>query len=393
MVDEAVTEITIEDIDRPSFYSFDKDGIIYGKLNLNLDKKELYLQVRKDKNIVSRFRSFVEITKKEFESVFSGKSDAPSVEYSSLYHELLCDQILMQETGGLFLTIFESFDDSSGLSNCDYKKLYETKRKFYKAIAETYKNSLLILYNDYSELSETSDDDKNLYTKKTSLSYRSLKIKNRAVKNHVLSILSASDTPDVLDIIRSQIFNSNNATDRSKAFATWLNCSAPDKLEVFEKVMIKSKRDPVLYESFLSAVSSSYSIDTIELMEFIEKDSSFRIEQSNDQRALYVSFSRNRKLSIQTAKGINFLVERIIKLAPINEYNTVEMLNAFSSIDCMNRIDRLSLFHSLVHIYRNVDPKKCPAVSNRIKKLILGSPVALKEYERSTGTPFSLNLD
>lgn len=390
LINEPVTKITIENLEKPSFSSFDKDGIIFGEIISGSDKKELYLQVRKDKNIVSRFRSFVEITIEEFSNIFTGASKAPSFEYCSLYHDLLCDQSLMQDTGALFLTVFENAgtkEKSSDFSN--YKKLYETRRTIYKSIADTFKNSLLILYNDYSEISSSTEEDDKLYTKNTYLSYRSFKIKSRMVKNHVLSILSVLDTPDVWDIIRNQILNSNNATDENKAFFAWLNCSAPDKSDVFKKFMEKSKQNPVSYESFLSAVSSSYSKDTIDLIQLIEKDSSFKIEQSNDQRALYVNFARNRKLSIQTASGLDFLANSIIKLATVNEYNTVEMLNAFSSIDSMSRIDYLSLMHTLVHIYTNIEHDKCPAVSNRIKKIVAASPKAYREYERSTGVSLS----
>lgn len=386
LIEDPVTDIVIPNLERPSFASFDTNGVLYGRLVTGSNKKELYLQVRKDSDIIPRFQAFLEITKYEFEALLRGEVEAPSLEYCSLYHELLCNQSLMQNTGALFLTVFESSDDP--IFSCQYKKLYETRQKIYKTIASTYKQSLLILYSDYADLVGSENDDA-LYTKRTSLSYRSLKIRRRMVKNHVMFLLSSLDTPEVWDIIRNQIHSSDSATDSKAAFFAWLHCSAPDKSELIQEIMTRSKKDPVQWESFLSAVSTSYSSDTLPLIRMIESDPTFRIEQSNDQRALYGGFARNRKLSLQTSEGLEFLSDRIIKLSEVNEYNTVGLLNAFSSIDCMERADRLSLFHSLVHIYERIDAKKAPSVSNRIKKLMLGAPKAFSEYELSTRSDLS----
>jgi len=108
----------------------------------------------------------------------------------------------------------------------------------------------------------------------------------------------------------------------------------------------------------------------------------FRIEQANDQRALYGAFARNRKYSLQTPDGLEFLTQTIIRLAGINEYSTVGLLNSFSVIDFMPSEFFVPLTNALVTIKESIDAEKSPSVYNRIIKLLLGAPNAIKAYER-----------
>ena len=370
-------EIVISDVDQPAFVSLNCGGSFYGKVEYDADLKELYMQVRKDKDIVSRWLAFYTATDMEKRKLLADKNAALSPEYITLYHELLCDHALLENTGSLFLTLFESADNPEIAYN--YRELYLVRLKIQKALAKAHEQSLKIIYEDYSE--NTDSDDEKLYSVRGSLRLKAGQIKRRQVKNNALRLLSVLDTPEIHALIKHQFLTAVNATDRAAAFTAWLNSSALEKLDLTQIYMEECKKDLVAWEAFLSAAASTDSSDCLTLVKMIESDPMFRIEQSNDQRALYGAFARNRKYSLQTPEGLEFLTQTIIRLAGINEYSTVGLLNSFSVIDFMSPASFIPLVDSLVTIAESIDAEKSPSVYNRIIKLLVGAPNAVKVYE------------
>ena len=371
-------EIIVSDVNQPAFVSLNCGGSFYGKANSDADLKELYMQVRKDKDIVSRWLAFYAVTDMEKRKMLADKNAVLSPDYINLYHELLCDHSLLEETGSLFLTLFESVDDPKAAYN--YRELYAVRLKIQKALSKAHESSLKIIYEDYSEAHDAEDE--KMYSVRGSLRLKAGQIKRRQVKNNALRLLSVLDTPDVHTLIKHQFLTAVNATDRSAAFAAWLNSSVPEKLDLTQIYMEECKKDLVAWEAFLSAAASTDSPDCLKLVKMIESDPMFRIEQANDQRALYGAFARNRKYSLQTPDGLEFLTQTIIRLAGINEYSTVGLLNSFSVIDFMPSEFFVPLTDALVTIKESIDAEKSPSVYNRIIKLLLGAPNAVKAYER-----------
>ncbi len=112
----------------------------------------------------------------------------------------------------------------------------------------------------------------------------------------------------------------------------------------------------------------------------MERSKAFRIEQANEQRSLYGSFARNRKKSLQTEEGRALFAEILRKLTPVNEYSTVNMLNAFANIDQMEAKYHVPLVKILADLLEEIDAQKFPSVYNRVRKLLLGAPQAVKAY-------------
>ena len=97
------------------------------------------------------------------------------------------------------------------------------------------------------------------------------------------------------------------------------------------------------WENFLAVIAGNSSPDVLDLISRVEHSDSFRIEQANDQRALYGRFALNRKKSLQTEKGRSFLQKTLLRLAPINEHSTVSMLRVFGALDLMEEADQVPL--------------------------------------------------
>jgi aminopeptidase N len=362
-------EIVIENADMPSFLSLNRGYSFYGKLVYRASQEELLMQVRKDSDIVGRFTAFYTFVDREKLRLLKVPGSVPSEDFVELYYRLLNDRQLLEKTGGQFLTIFESVEDEEFAHH--YQALYEVKQKLLKAVAWKYRSSLISAYNFFENASVPRD---------SSLEETARVIKSRQAKNICLGVLATLDTPDIHALIKQQFETAACATDRLSAFAAYLNSSAPDKIEVLRAFEAESKKNLIAWEAFLSVIGSNSSVDAVELVREMERSDAFRIEQTNDQRALYGSFARNRKKSLETEEGRALFAEILRKLAQVNEYTTVNLLNAFANIDQMEIRYHIPLVKILAGLLEELDPQKYPSVYNRIRKLLLGTPRAVEGY-------------
>lgn len=366
--------ITVENVDIPAFLSLNRGYSFYGKLVYRASQDELLMQVRKDSDIIGRFTAFYTLVDREKLRLLKNPDSKPSEDFVELYYRLLNDRQLLEKAGGQFLTIFESVEDEEFAHH--YQALYDVKQKLLKAVAWKYRSSVISAYRFFENSSVPRD---------STLEETARVIKSRQAKNACLGILATLDTPDIHALIKQQFETATCATDRLSAFAAYLNSSAPDKIEVLRAFEAESKQNLVAWEAFLGVIGSNSSVDLIELVREMERSDAFRIEQTNDQRALYGSFARNRKKSLQTEEGRALFAEILRKLTPVNEYSTVNVLNAFANIDQMETKYHIPLVKILADLLGELDPQKFPSVYNRIRKLLLGAPKAVKTYSIAHG--------
>jgi len=367
-------EITVENVAEPAFLSLNRGYSFYGKLVYDASPEELLLQVRKDSDTIGRFTAFYTLVDREKLRLLKAPEAKPSEDFVSLYYKLLNDRELLEKAGGQFLAIFESVEEEEYSHR--YQALYDVRQKLLRAAAAKYKNSIISAYRYFEEASaakgETLEEEARI-------------IKNRQAKNVCLGILASLDSPEVHGLIKQQFEDATCASDKLAAFAAYLDSSAPDKVDVLRAFEAESKQNLVAWEAFLGVIARSSSADAVELVREMERSEAFRIEQANDQRALYANFARNRKKSLQTEEGRTFMAETLRKLAPVNEYSSVHMLNTFADIDLMEKEYRLPLAKLLADLLADLDPESVPSVYNRARKLLLGNKKSLGEYESEYG--------
>ncbi len=374
--------ITVENVNIPAFLSLNRGYSFYGKLIYRASQDELLTQVKKDSDITGRFTAFYTLVDREKLRLLKNPESRPSEEFIELYYRLSNDRQLLEKAGGQFLTIFESVEDEEFSHH--YQALYEVKQKLLKAVAWKYRSSVISAYRFFEGSSVPRD---------STLEETARVIKTRQAKNVCLNILATLDTPDIHALIKQQFETATCATDRLSAFAAYLNSSAPDKIEVLRAFEAESKQNLIAWEAFLAVIGNNSSIDAVELVREMERSAAFRIEQTNDQRALYGSFARNRKKCLQTEGGRALFAEILKKLATVNEYSTVNLLNAFANIDQMESKYHIPLVKILADLLGELDSQKFPSVYNRIRKLLLGAPKAVKTYGIEHGEIKALQLE
>ncbi len=368
-VQSVESEIVFEDVDEPAFLSLNRNYSFFGKVYYEVSEENLYLQVRKDKDLINRFMAFYRLSESEKMRILEG--GVVSEKFVDLYFELLSDEDLMAHVGVEILTIFEAVEDEKFAHA--YRDLYEAVKSIKRAVGGKYRDKLVKMYKGYA-----SREFDGSY-----LEVESKKIKTRQVKNTCLALLAKLEDEEIYKMIREQFENAECATDKVTAFSLYLNSKAPDKIEVLEAYESEASKNLVSWESFLACVSGNDSDDMLNIIKRVEKSESFRIDQANDQRALYARFAGNRKRSLLTSEGREFLKESILKLAPINEYSCLYVLKPFGNIDKIAAEHQADLVKVLMDVKAQLDPKKVPSVYNTLERILKGSPKGVKRYEDS----------
>ena len=358
----------------PAFISINRGCSFYGKVRYDAPPEELYLQAERDSDLVNRYIAFMTIMDREKLRLLTDSSARPDPAGIDLWFRLLSDRDLMMECGAQLLTVFESVPDTRYAHR--YTALYEVREKIFRSIADRYTTELLDLYADVNIPGRRRD----------SLRQELLDIKRRQIKNTALAVLSRLDTPDIHRMLRDQFAGASCATDKLVAFSLLMDSSAADRTGILDAFEQESKEHPVSWENFLSVIAGNSSPGVLALISRVEQSDAFRIEQANDQRALYGRFALNRKKSLQTEDGRAFLEKTLRKLAPVNEHSTVAVLRVFGPLDAMEEPDQVPLAGILARLLTGLDPEKTPSVYNTARRILLGAPHAVQHYELKAGT-------
>ena len=372
-IKDKTTTLAFKDITEPAFLSLNHEYSFYGKVKYSPSDEELFLQVLHDTDISNRYMAFYELLDKEKLCLLKDTTAEVDEKIIELYFKLLSDKKLMDEVSSSFVAIFEDVSDDAFAHK--YQDLYDMKKKLLKAIAAKYEKELTKLYHFYADKEYAG----------SVVEQRIASLKDRQVKNSCLGLLSTLETPEVHALIKKQFASAVNATDKNVAFSLYLNSTAADKMQLLESYEKEAKTHLVSWENFLVAVGRNDSTDYLDVIKRVISSPSFRIEQANDQRAVFGVFAHNKKKSLLTKEGRKFLQESILKLAVVNEYNTVHMIKTFGTLDKIDELHQVPLVQSIVAILEALSPEKNPSVYNTLKLILLGSPKAIKSFEKVHG--------
>lgn len=374
-VDKKRKRLVFENVSqRPSFVSIARDFSFYGKVFDNqLTEEELFLQVRKDSDIINKFLAYYRLMDAEKTRLLRNPDSSVRDEIIDTYFELLNDEDLMSNVGSLILSNFDGVEDDEFAYK--YEDLYQVKKKISSAISKKYFDEIKKIYLDRSTRTFEGSYLERLPKE----------IKNRTVKGLTLALLARSGDAEIYDLIKKEFRNGTTASERNLAATLYLDSSAEDRMDFFKEFENYGKQNLVRWEAFMAISSSSDSDDVIDLIKHIISLPEFRIDQANDQRATFMRFAFHKRKSLLTKEGRSFLKESIIRLAPINEYTTTIMLSIFSHLDFLDEDPMIENYGLIKEVYEVVDKEKYPMVSNSAKKILLNSTKARSAYEKKFG--------
>lgn len=358
-VTEVETEVELALDGEFGFLSLNRGHSFFGKVFDQASEEELVLALSYDDDTVARWIAFYKLAELEKLRILEG--GAVSERFVDLYFGLLNDENLMSRAGAQFLTIFEQVEDERFAHS--YQRLYDAVKVIKTAVAMKYEKELWVLYEHYRALKFEGGY----------VEAKVLEMQARQVKIVCLGLLARLEKPEVWEAIKKQFEEAECATDRVTAFSLYLNSKAPDKLDLMRNYQKECEKNLVSWESFLAVVAGNDSADYLEIIREVESSKAFRIEQANDQRALYCRFAGNRKKSLLTPEGREFLKEKILQLAPVNEYSCGFMVNVLANVDKVEKQYRTDLVRLLTELKEGLDEKDTPSVYNNVLRILEGA--------------------
>jgi aminopeptidase N len=364
--------IAIPGVDRPAYASLNRGYSFYGKVRYDPGEDALHLQAATDPDAVNRYLAFSSLADREMTRLIREPAASPGERFTTLFLDLLTDRDWLERVGGQGLAILESVEDEELAHR--YLSLFQARQRLLAAIATRHRDAILALHRDYAADPPPA-----------TISDRIRALKRRQVKNLLLEILATLDAPGIHGLLLAQFHESPSASDRLNAFRLLLASSSRERMDTFTGFMEESSGNLVAWEAFLTAVAGSNAPDLVELVQRAEKAPAFRIEQANDQRALYVRFAMNRKVSLQTPEGRALLLSILENLGRVNETSLVRALQVFGHLDRMEEEYHLPLAGILADLLGVFGPAEKPVAHNTVRRLLIGAPRALASYEVKFG--------
>ncbi len=372
-------KITYPVKEKPAYVSLNRGHSFYGKIKPFMTPEQLSLQVLTDSDVVNRYMAFQELLEQEKMRLINDLSLEVRPSFAGLFGKVLQDDRLDVGVKGFMLRIADMIRDDT--QSHKYQAIYDATKKIKKTLAEQYKDELSVIYHDLASSPPHRSE----------LSHEVVTIKNRRLKTTCIDLLASLETKEVYELLLNQLNSAVNYPDRYTALRLYLKTQAPDRVELARSLKDEFTQSPVSWESYLSTIGSMEGKEAIALIQETAKDHHYRIEQAPQQRALYMNYALNRKLSLLTPEGLDYLTTCLLQLGRWNEMTTFRMLSAFNQLNQLDSTHQVPIVEALLRILEAIPLEESASVHNTVRRLLKGSPKAVKAHEEKTGKKLTLS--
>ena len=287
-----------------------------------------------------------------------------------LYGEILSDRSLPSSLKAFFLRI-------------DEQPMDRTYSAWFPELVDAREQLMLSVHNLYRrELQEQFDrlDTYAPWSAETVLDG----LEDRMLKNVLLELITVKDTTEGHMTILDHFRRATAANDKVSALLA-LNCSsAPERLDVLEEVYGRWHSNITGYANYLRVIGGGTCKDVFEQIERERSRPTFQITQPTWCRALLLTMANNNKM-IWNERGVNWIADRVIELAPVNYTNASRMLNTFQHVRKMKPGLRSLVTAALERVVGNVSDRTSPAVHRQAKGYLEAATEAQRRARADKG--------
>jgi aminopeptidase N len=354
-LNEPEAELTFQNLEaQPAFASINRDYSFYGTFaDRSANVETLMMQARTDPNYYCRVDAMRMLTdierKKLLNSEEAGEIDPL---WLGLYGEILSDNSLPAALKAFFLRI-------------DEQPMDRTYSAWFPELVSAREHLMLSVYNLYRhELQEQFDrlPTYSLWSAETLIDG----IEDRQLKSVLLELLTVKDSTGSHMTILDHFQRATTANDKVSALVALNRSSAPERLDILEEVYAQWHSNITGYANYLRVVGSGTCRDVFEQIDRERSRPTFQITQPTWCRALFLTMANNNRM-IWNERGVNWIADRVIELAPINYTNAGRMLNTFQHARRMKTDLQRLVIAALERIVSNVSDLESPAIHRQAK--------------------------
>lgn len=332
----------------PALASVNRDYSFYGTFrHAHTGPEALVLQARLDPNACSRVDAMRQLTDIERIKLLRNPDEEVSSEWLELYGEVLADPSLSHSLKSYFLRIDEQPLDRA--YSTWYQELVIARERLMLAVNRGYRAKLLeefLRLDTYSQPESRSPKDG---------------IEERLLKNTLLDLIVADDSRESHELILAHFRAATTATDKVAALTALNRSSSPARRRVLEEAYETWHSHLSGYANYLRVVSSGTREDVFEMIATEKRRPGFDITQPTWSRALFLPMATNNKM-VWTDRGIQWVADTVIELAPINATTAGRLLNTFQHVKRLNPPLKEKVSAALERIVQNVSEEASPSV-------------------------------
>ncbi len=353
-LNEPTAEIVFENLEAPpAFASINRDYSFYGTFeNLSANVQSLIMQARSDPNYYCRVDAMRMLTDIERKKLLLGESTEIGPVWLGVYGEILSDDSLPSALKAFFLRIDEQPMDRR--YSAWFPELVSARERLMLSVLSLHGQELrrrferLDTYAPWS--AETLLDG----------------IEDRQLKSVLLELLTVQDSTESHTIILDHFHRATTANDKVSALLALNRSSAPERLDLLEETYGQWHTSIAGYANYLRVIGSGTCPDVFEQIDRERSRKTFQITQPTWCRALLLTMANNNKM-IWNERGVNWIADRVIELAPINYTNASRMLNAFQHVRKMKSNLQTLVIAALERIAGSVSDHASPAVHRQAR--------------------------
>ncbi len=351
---EAENELVLKGISSPpAFASMNRDFSFYGTFGYkDADPKVLALQARLDPNAYNRVDAFRQLTDIERIRLLRNQDEGVSREWLELYGEILSAGNMSHSLKAYFLRIDEQ--PMNREYSTWYQELVAAREKLMLSVNKAYRD---VLAREFSGLDTYSGAGTNALKNG---------IEARMLKHVLLDLIAVDDSEESHRMILDHFYSATTATDRVAALLALNRSSSPSRRKVLAEAYDSWHSHLSGYANYLRVVASGTKEDVFEMIEEEKKRPGFDVTQPTWSRALFLPMATNNKM-VWTDRGIAWLTDTVIELAPINATTAGRLLNTFQHVKKLRHPLQAKAREALEKIIKYVSEESCPAVYGQTK--------------------------
>ena len=343
-------ELTFQPIPRPAFVSFNRDGSFYGTfVNHSAGRDELIRQIRLDPNTFNRVEAMRALTDIERVRLIEDIGQDVSDEWIDVYRSILSDASLTPGIKARLLTIDEQPINRDYLT-C-YRERFAARRKLLVTVTNRCGEALRREWtrvDTYAPDAQPRDG-----------------VEPRRLKAVLLRTLVEERSEAVFRLAEDHFHRAWNISDRLAALTCLHLAGHPQRRALLDEAF-EAWRDHVsAYTAYLQVIGAAADDEVFALIAREEQRDLFRLAHPGHNRALYLPMGSNNGV-LWTDRGIRWMTETVIKMAPINANTANRLVASFQHVDRLADDLRPRVRAALEAMIRGVDRKACPSVYGRL---------------------------
>ncbi|MCU0586987.1 MAG: DUF3458 domain-containing protein [Syntrophobacteraceae bacterium] len=352
-------ELSIEGVAAPpAFASMNRDASFYGTFrDEGATPESLRRQARLDPSPCNRLEAMRQLTDRERIKLLQDMAEAVSPDWLALYGEILEDRTLPSALKAYFLRIDEPPLDREYVTWV--RELVLAREKLMHTVNRRYRDRLLDLFLglDTCRIPENGSPRHG--------------IEDRFLKQVLLDLVVADDSEESHRLIVDHFRRATTANDRVAALLALNRSSSPERRPIMEEVYGRWSGHLSGYANYLRVVSSGTCEDVFDRIAQERERPTFDVSIPTWSRALFLPMAANNKM-VWTDRGIQWLTETVIDLAPVNATTTSRLLNTFQHVSRLKPELRAKVTESLQRIVNEVSEMVSPTIHGQARAYLGG---------------------